>query len=169
MQFKDELNASIKTPQQVAKELDDATVRIIKEDVQRDISALKNALKANASKGEYIDFDTCKVIIAHVSTYLRKYYKIHIKTNHEKRGFFGRDIHTYHIVTCNYSDSKYAQFYLDEINRVAQEDGIECKIIAEYKDGNYSCHWDIPSTKRLDIFSVAPYHIRICIRGSITI
>ena len=114
MSFKDELSASMKTPQQVEKEREDATIIEIKKHVQWEIASLKKALKDNASNGNYRDLGNRKIIIAEVSTGLRQYCEINSRQGTERKGFFGNDIHTYYTVTCNYSSSKYTRIYLDQ-------------------------------------------------------
>lgn len=173
MSFKDELSASMKTPQQVEKEREDATIIEIKKHVQWEIASLKKALKDNASNGNYRDLGNRKIIIAEVSTGLRQYCEINSRQGTERKGFFGNDIHTYYTVTCNYSSSKYTRIYLEEIKKVDKEDGIECTIVAAYtqtapfKDIEH--RWNIPGTKRIDDFLVYPRDINIHIQGSMTI
>ena len=72
MSFKDELSASMKTPQQVEKEREDSTIKEIKNQVQWEISSLKETLKNNASNGKYRDLGNRKIITAEVSTGLRQ-------------------------------------------------------------------------------------------------
>lgn len=173
MSFKDELSASMKTPQQVEKEREDATIIEIRNQAEREISALKRVLKENASNGSYMDLGSYKVITGEVSTGLRKYCEINSRQGKERKGFFGNDIHIYYTVTCNYSSSKYAKIYLDEINRIAQEDGIECTMVAAFTEiapfKNKEHRWNIPGTKRIDSFGVYPKDIKIHIQGSIKI
>lgn len=121
MSFKDELSASMKTPQQVEKEREDATIIEIKKHVQWEIASLKKALKDNASNGNYRDLGNRKIIIAEVSTGLRQYCEINSRQGTERKGFFGNDIHTYYTVTCNYSSSKYTRIYLEEIKKLLRK------------------------------------------------
>lgn len=173
MSFKDELSASIKTPQQVEREKEDATIVEIKKHVKWEISSLKEALKKNASNGNYRDLGNCKIITAEVPTNFRQYCEINSRRGEERKGFFGNDIHIYYTVTCNYSSSKYTRIYLDEIKRIAQEDGIECTIVAAYTKNlvykNIDQKWNVPGTKRIDDFGVYPREIKIYIQGSMTI
>ena len=62
MSFKDELSASMKTPQQVEKEREDATIIEIKKHVQWEIASLKKALKDNASNGNYRDLGNSRSV-----------------------------------------------------------------------------------------------------------
>ena len=173
MSFKDELSASMKTPQQVEKEREDSTIKEIKNQVQWEISSLKETLKNNASNGKYRDLGNRKIITAEVSTGLRQYCEINSRQGTERKGFFGNDMHIYYTVTCNYSSNKYTRIYLEEIKKFSKENCIECTIVAAYTQTapfkNIEHRWNIPGTKRIDDFGVYPRDIKIYIQGSMTI
>lgn len=173
MSFKDELRTSIRPLEEIKKEVEDKTIVEIKNNVKHEINSLKEALKKNASNGDYLDFGNYKLVTAEVPTQFRKYCEITSTMGKERRGFFGGDIHIYYTVTCNLSSNKYTNVYLDEIKRVSNEEDIECSIVAVYTDmsslKNIKYRWNVPGSKKIDSFGVYPYQVKLYLRASVRV
>lgn len=135
MSFRDEMNASLKTPQQVAREKEDAEVAYAKMCVQNDYESIKRELKAKVQNGQYFDCGNGKVIEAEIfSGFLSENCSRNCKKVEKRYGFLGRDITYIHMLSASFDVRKTVDVYFKELDKFVKEDGITYSVIGKYED-----------------------------------
>lgn len=79
MSFRDEMKASLKTPQQVMNEKKNAELQKIKESANAEFERMKVELKRQASEGHYVDLSTRQIVHAEITSDIQQYCDIVIK------------------------------------------------------------------------------------------
>ncbi len=168
MSFKDELNANLKTPQQVAQEKESAEVAEAKRNAQYDFEMIKNALKQQVSQGQYYDSGSYKQVSATIiSSNLLGYCQRTVRQAQEKRGFFGNDIHFYAIFTVSYKNDYIAREYFKELDKLTKAEGITYEAIAKHERVCFNdTFFSIPGSCRIECFDNSVRNISVGLRAS---
>ena len=73
MSLRDEVRASLRTPQQVENEISNADKYTIRRDAKDDFEKMKSALKSQAEAGKYGDYGSYKVVEGEIISGLARY------------------------------------------------------------------------------------------------
>lgn len=168
MFFMDEMNASIKTPQQVMSEKENEELATIRRRVQYDFDAMKSELKKQANMGLYTDYGSHKVISSMIISDIGEYCNIETQKGTEKRGFFGNDIHFYVDLTCTYKVQKYVDYYFKELDKLVSAEGISYTVFAKWEDiaPRKEYHCSVPGKIRIPTFRILHRDVKICMKIS---
>lgn len=164
MSFRDEMNASLKTPQQVAQEKEDAEVAYAKMCVQNDYESIKRELKAKASNGQYLDCGNSKVIETEIfSRFLSENCNRSCRKVEQRCGFLGRDIKVIHVLSASLNGGKIMDVYFKELDKLVKEEGITYSVIGKYEDviSRQVYPFSIPGGVNIERFSVYAKDIQV--------
>ncbi len=152
MSLRDEVRASLRTPQQAINEIPDADKYTIRRDAKDDFEKMKSTLKSQAAAGKYKDFGSYKLVEGEIISDLARYVNIRKTPGSEKQGGFRSRTHYYVDVNCTYKSKNHAEFYLKELGALTQEEGIEYQLIAIYDDkmNKREYRWPIPGSMRIE-------------------
>ena len=168
MSFRDEMKASLKTPQQVMNEKENAELQKIKESANAEFERMKVELKRQASEGHYVDLGTRQIVHAEITSDIQKYCDIVTRKGMQRRGLFGNDTYSYVDVICTYSDQKYIDAYFKELDALVKPEEISYSVIAKYRDtvsnNVHTCM--VPGNMRIHSFGIMASEVKICIRVS---
>lgn len=143
MSFKDELRATIRTPEQVRREKENTSVDIGKYCANKDYEEWKKEIIHNAKNGKYDSEEGKKCIKADV-THLQISFYIKFREARFEYGFgnakYERGI-KYYI-----EDEVAFSTYKKEINRLAMDDDAYVQLKGKYIDEGKTYYFDIPGT-----------------------
>lgn len=171
MSFRDELLASLKTPQEVAAEKETEAIREAKRNAASVFSLLVSKFKTNASQGNYWDDGTHKHLCIIVDdSHLGDYFNKSVKQVHERRGFFGNDIRTFACFSVTCKNETLLNVYINELKRIASPDGIEVEPVAiHYRVLEGDTVFSIPGGSKISCFDTSTHNIRFGIRARMTL
>ena len=152
MSLRDEVRASLRTPQQVENEIPNADKYTIRRDAKDDFEKMKSALKSQAEAGKYRDYGSYKLVEGEIISGLARYVDMRRTPGSEKQGGFRSRTHYYVDVNCTYKSKNHAEFYLKELDALTKEEGIEYQLIAIYDDkmNKREYRWPIPGSMRIE-------------------
>lgn len=166
MNFRDELNDLIKTPEQAAKKQRDESVENGIYWAKYDYEGLKKEIKERASKGKYSIKDGKRVISFH-------YYDVYVRHLLSIRAARYENVYGIEMergIRYFPNDEILIDTYIKEMKKLSSMDEIEVKLVGVYNRGGIKKEFAVPGsfgTYDKGINSTSQFDIKVCLLCSL--